>query len=163
MESVVMSPTDSTVIISRAGEQDVDQAVALFMSYFDFYNRVHDRQQVAEFIVERLQSSDSVLLLAWLESAEGQKAVGMAHVYPTFSTLSLARSWTLNDLYVSTDARGLGVGRALVQAVTDRAGQAGAAEVTLETAVDNSPARRLYQSAGFVTDGGFAHYALSLR
>jgi GNAT superfamily N-acetyltransferase len=42
-----------------------------------------------------------------------------------------------------------GVGRALLAAAEDRAGRLGLGRVSLETEVDNDPARSLYESCGF--------------
>ena len=49
--------------------------------------------------------------------------------------------------------QGAGVGRALLEALLARAREVGAESVLLEVRVDNEPALRLYESAGFVTLG----------
>lgn len=54
---------------------------------------------------------------------------------------------------VRPDARGAGVGRALVQAALGEAAAAGAESVFLEVAEDNIPARRLYAGLGFAGVG----------
>jgi ribosomal protein S18 acetylase RimI-like enzyme len=79
-------------------------------------------------------------------------------VYPTFSSLSLARSWVLNDLFVDPTARGTGAGRALLRVVNASAAQAGAAYVALETAEDNHRAQGLYEVEGFTAETGYRHY-----
>jgi ribosomal protein S18 acetylase RimI-like enzyme len=60
----------------------------------------------------------------------------------------------LEDLFVSPDARGLGVGRALIEAVYARADELGATRVYWLTKEDNSTARALYDKvakyAGFI-------------
>ena len=50
----------------------------------------------------------------------------------------------LQDLFASPDARDLGVGRALIEAVYARADEAGCPVVYWNTAEDNATARRLY-------------------
>lgn len=153
------------VTITEASSDDLDHAVELFLGYFDFYGRRHDRADVAAFVADRQRAGESLLLLAWPEgAARGSAPEGMAHVYPTYSTLALAPAWTLNDLYVAPDGRRSGIARALIREVRDRARRAGAVEVVLETARDNASARALYEAEGYEAESGdFLHYTLPLR
>jgi len=57
----------------------------------------------------------------------------------------------LEDLYVSGDARGAGLGRALVDTAADRARARGCARVELDVSDSNPPALALYEAAGFAT------------
>lgn len=150
------------VAIRFARDYDFNAAVDLFMDYLECFGRRHDRPDVTTFLVDRRLRSESLLLLAWIDVDGEPLRAGMAHVYPTFSTLSLAPAWTLNDLFVAPGMRGFGVGRSLLQAVVRQARRAGAVEVTLETADDNLPARRLYASEGFAPARDFVHYTLPL-
>lgn len=158
-----MSTEAARFTISEATDQDLDGAADLFAGYLEFYGRRYDRRDLTAFLDERRRRAESLLLLAWVETNGTSSLAGMAHVYPTFSTLSLAPSWTLNDLYVLPSMRGSGVGRLLLRAVRDKARAAGAADVALETARDNRAARHLYETEGFKTDDGFIHYTLPLR
>lgn len=56
-------------------------------------------------------------------------------------------------LAVAEEARGLGVGRALVRAAVDRARECGARRITLRVLGHNTAARKLYESEGFVVEG----------
>jgi ribosomal protein S18 acetylase RimI-like enzyme len=51
----------------------------------------------------------------------------------------------LKDLFVATEARGAGVGRALLQALARLAIETGIGRIDLNTAHENEPARRLYE------------------
>lgn len=57
----------------------------------------------------------------------------------------------LQDLYADPDVRGMGVGRALIEAVYAAADAAGAPYVYWTTAQDNAVARRLYDRIGRLT------------
>lgn len=54
---------------------------------------------------------------------------------------------------VTRDHRGKGIGRALMQATLSAAKASGMRRIELTVRVDNQPAKRLYESFGFVTEG----------
>jgi ribosomal protein S18 acetylase RimI-like enzyme len=59
----------------------------------------------------------------------------------------------IRGLAVADAARGKGVGRALVRAAVEEARRLGARRITLRVLGHNTPARRLYESEGFVVEG----------
>ncbi|MBG0855919.1 GNAT family N-acetyltransferase [Streptomyces spinoverrucosus] len=59
----------------------------------------------------------------------------------------------IQGLVVAEEARGAGVGRALLRAVQDEARRQGARRITLRVLGHNTPARKLYESEGFVVEG----------
>lgn len=59
----------------------------------------------------------------------------------------------IQGLVVADEARGAGVGRALLRAAQDEARRHGARRLTLRVLGHNTPARRLYESEGFVVEG----------
>ncbi|MFF8100729.1 GNAT family N-acetyltransferase [Streptomyces sp. NPDC016640] len=59
----------------------------------------------------------------------------------------------IQGLAVAEEARGLGVGRALVRAAVAEARERGARRITLRVLGHNTPARALYASEGFVVEG----------
>jgi len=77
---------------------------------------------------------------------------GFVQLYPMYSSVRMARTWILNDLYVDAATRRKGVARALLDAAADFAREDGAAGIALETTVDNAAARALYRSAGWQED-----------
>lgn len=149
-----------------ATDDDVDAVVDLFRQYLRFYDQEVPEPEAHAYLTARRDAGDSVLLVAVLrpkggtpDGAAGPEVVGFAQSYPTWSSVSLSRTWVLNDLFVSPDARATGAGRALVQDMCRRAKEAGAIRVSLATAWDNVAAQGLYESEGFVRDQHFHHYA----
>ncbi|MEV6740651.1 GNAT family N-acetyltransferase [Streptomyces sp. NPDC051104] len=59
----------------------------------------------------------------------------------------------IQGLAVAEQARGAGVGRALLRAAQDEARRRGAHRITLRVLGHNTPARKLYESEGFVVEG----------
>ncbi|WP_199791520.1 GNAT family N-acetyltransferase [Streptomyces sp. 142MFCol3.1] len=59
----------------------------------------------------------------------------------------------IQGLVVADEARGTGVGRALLRAAQDEARRQGARRITLRVLGHNAPARGLYESEGFVVEG----------
>jgi GNAT superfamily N-acetyltransferase len=89
-------------------------------------------------------SEDGLLLGAWA----GGRLVGYACLYWHFTSLAPAETVLMNDLFVDLDARGQGVGRALIGAGADVARSRGAHHLEWATAPDNHTAQRLYDSTG---------------
>lgn len=131
--------------IRRATTADLDAVAPLFDAYRRFYGQPGDLARARDFLAARLQAGESVVLLA---ERDGE-AVGFTQLYPLFSSVRCARMWVLNDLYVASSARRLGVARALLDAAAEHARADGAASIVLETGHDNAPARALYRSAGW--------------
>jgi GNAT superfamily N-acetyltransferase len=72
--------------------------------------------------------------------------LGFAHYLFHPSTWAVHDSCYLEDLFVAADARGGGVGRALIHAVYDAAARAEAATVYWLTQEFNAPGRALYDT-----------------
>lgn len=144
--------------IRKAGPGDLDRLAPLFEAYLDFYQRPADPPRARQFLGERLERADSVILLA--ERPNG-RAIGFAQLYPTFASLVMAPWWILYDLYVVPAARRGGVASSLLAEARELAIKTGAAGLGLDTATDN-PARRLYEALGWKRDEVFVHYELYL-
>ena len=84
------------------------------------------------------------------------RLLGLTHYLFHRSTTSVAPNCYLQDLYTSAEARGQGVGRALIEAVYEQARTAGAPRVYWQTHNGNATARRLYDSVA--EDSGFVVY-----
>ena len=93
---------------------------------------------------------------------EGERAIGFTQLYPSFSSISLARIFVLNDLFVHEQARRKRVASALMSAAVQFATALGAARLSLSTAITNDAAQALYQSAGWKRDDQFLVYDLAI-
>jgi GNAT superfamily N-acetyltransferase len=90
---------------------------------------------------------------AMVAEDEGQ-LVGLVHYLFHRSTISIAPTCYLQDLFTAEFTRGKGIGRALINAVHEQARLAGSARVYWHTHASNSTAMKLYdqvaEHSGFV-------------
>ena len=148
--------------IERARLEDLDEFVRLFEAYRAFYRCELDAAAARSYLGARLRNGESTVFLAWQTGEAGRRAVGFTQLYPCWASLRLAPSWVLYDLYVDASARRSGVAQALLERALAHARAAGASVVTLETAVDNTPAQGLYESTGWKRDTDFYTYYYEL-
>jgi GNAT superfamily N-acetyltransferase len=76
------------------------------------------------------------------------RLIGLAHYLFHRSTTAVGPSCYLQDLFTSQDARGRGVGKALIEAVYRQAQAACAGRVYWQTHESNATAMRLYDQVG---------------
>lgn len=148
----------SDLQIREATSADLERIAPLFDAYREFYRQASDLPRARSFVRARLDREDSVILVA-LDQSE---AVGFTQLYPSFSSVSMARIFILNDLFVSPEARSNGVGSALLAAAADFGRQAGACRLALTTETTNTVAQSVYERMGWVRDTAFHTYELTL-
>lgn len=144
------------ITVRDATIADVDTLAPLFDGYRQFYGQPSDLDKAATFLRERLTRGESKVLVA--ERSRDNQSVGFVQIYPSFSSVRCKPIWILNDIFVASDARRLGVGDALMAAAEASARRAGVAYLTLTTAHTNHPAQRLYERSGYELDQEFRTY-----
>jgi ribosomal protein S18 acetylase RimI-like enzyme len=93
----------------------------------------------------RILNGHAVVLLA----RRGGVPVGAAVCFTSYSTFSARPVLNLHDLAVVPEARGQGIGNALLAAVADAALARRCTKITLEVREDNLRAREIYRRNGF--------------
>jgi GNAT superfamily N-acetyltransferase len=157
-----MTPPTTNIHVAVADVRrpdDLQAAAALFDAYRQFYGQPSDLGAASNFLRQRGELGQSVLLLA--RDTSGQ-AVGFCQNYPSFSSVSMAPIWVLNDLFVSEAARRCGAARALLAAAAEAARRAGAIRLTLCTQQENHRAQALYERLHWLRDSEFFTYHLRL-
>lgn len=81
---------------------------------------------------------------------DSDKVVGMVNILYTVSTALGSRVAILEDMVVSPNSRGKGVGSKLMKYSLDLAKQNSCKRMTLLTDFDNDGAHRFYQQHGFI-------------
>ena len=144
----------SAITVRQAVLSDIEALVPLFDGYRQFYGRTSDLGAAREFLLARFNYGESVLFIAY----ESNLPVGFTQLYPSFSSAALARTFVLNDIFVSEHVRRKGVGSLLLAAAIEFAESVGAVRLSLSTATTNETAQRLYQSSGWQRDEQFLVY-----
>ncbi|WP_018923988.1 GNAT family N-acetyltransferase [Salsuginibacillus kocurii] len=144
--------------IRYARNDDLNGITRLFNLYREFYQQPTDEEGAREFLAERLEQQDSIIIVA----KDLDKYIGFTQLYPTYSSISMSKDLILNDLYVDKEARGQGAGELLIKEAITYAQKLNAASLSLSTATNNISAQALYEKMGFVKDVDFYHYELAL-
>ncbi|MBI2730132.1 MAG: GNAT family N-acetyltransferase [Sphingobacteriales bacterium] len=139
------------IFIKKISEPDVDSIAFLFDEYRQFYKQPTDISAAASFLKERLNRNESVVFIAYTDDAP----VGFMQLYPIFSSVGLRRAWLLNDLYVTANARKLGIGKLLLEEAKQLGKETGSRWLLLQTGADNTTAQSVYEKNGWVRETDF--------
>ena len=145
----------SSYRIERAGVVDLPVLMPMMRAYCDFYE-VDPRDDRLVALSRALIDDPSEGEQLILRDEDGTP-LGFATVYWTWQTLDAARIGVLNDLYTVPEARGKGVGRALIEHCRGLCRKRGAAKLVWETAPDNETAQRLYDGIGAESSSWLAY------
>jgi len=146
------------IVIQQATPHNLDLLAPLFDAYRQFYGQRSDVPAARAFLLDRFRHSESVIFMA----THDRKAIGFTQLYPSFSSISLARIYVLSDLFVASNVRKKGAGRKLLEAAVDFGRLVGACQLTLETAKTNVTAQSLYEACGWTRDTEFYVYQITL-
>jgi GNAT superfamily N-acetyltransferase len=145
------------MIIREVTMTDFNQWLPLWEGYNAFYKRVGPAAIPAE--VTRMTWTrffDYYEPVNALVAERCGQLLGLAHYVFHRHTAMLGPICYLQDLFTNEQARGQGVGRALINAVYDRAREAGSTRVYWQTHETNVVAQRLYD--GVAERSGFIVY-----
>ena len=145
--------------VVQAGLQHLDELTNLFDAYRQFYRQASDTSGAQAFLHERLTQGNSIIFVAFLDG----KPAGFAQLYPSFSSVSVAQIWILNDLFVAEHARRNGVAKVLMERAASFGEETGAARLSLQTEVTNEEAQALYEALGWEKDTAFYTYTFALN
>lgn len=151
----------STITIRKVNEGDVDQLIPLMYQYIvDFYQRPRPAEKDVRELIHQLLNQPSAGVQFVAES-EG-KLIGFSTLYFTFSTTRVKKIAILNDLFVSSDARGKKVGEGLFKKSLAFTKENGYAVMSWQTAHDNYLAQSLYEKmGGKQTNTEWLHYEIT--
>ena len=140
-------------IIKPLASSDHEHWLSLWQGYLDFYQTSLSDAVIAN-TWQRIISTDSDIygVGAWSDKEGELTLVGFVHVVLHPNTWNASDCCYLEDLYVSAEVRGQGVGRALIKKVYEFANAKNCNRVYWVTQADNTPARKLYDAMAIKTD-----------
>ena len=140
---------NSAIQIKPLSQDSYDIWLSLWQSYLNFYNTVLPIS-TTENTWQNLHNHEMPIygFEAWLDN----QLVGIAHVMLHPSTWSETESCYLHDLYVLSELRGKGIGRALIEAVYNFARSRECNRVYWTTQEGNTASRLLYDQLADKTD-----------
>lgn len=131
-------------VIRLATQDDADDVARLMIAFRNWWGRDEPGDAAFEAGVRRLLADPNTdYLLA------GEPAVGVCGLRYRFAVWTGSEDCSLEDLFVDPEARGSGVGRALVEAAFGQARERGCARMELDVNEVNGAAVALYRSLGF--------------
>ncbi len=142
----------STVVTIRPIiPDDLEGWESLWEGYNTFYKRTLPAA-VTRTTWSRFFEADEPMYA--LVAEKDERLLGLVHYLYHRSTSMIELNCYLQDLFTTADARGQGVGRALIEAVYENAREAGCSRVYWQTHETNQTAMKLYdkvaEHTGFV-------------
>lgn len=140
-----------TAAITELRPADRARWTELWRAYLAFYETILP-QDVFDHTWSRIMADESIHGLA-ARTPDGT-LVGITHYIFHAHGWTLAHACYLQDLFVDPATRGTGAGRALIEAVAQKAREHGADRLYWTTQHDNTTARQLYdrlaKTRGFI-------------
>jgi len=149
--------TPAGVLIRPVAPTDYAQWLPLWDGYNAFYGRSGPTALPAQITRTTWQRFfEEAEPVHALVAERGGRLLGLTHYLFHRSTIHLEPVCYLQDLFTAQEARGQGIGGALIEQVAARARAAGAARLYWLTHASNETARRLYDQ--LATNSGFIVY-----
>ena len=136
--------------VRLAGPDDIDVVARLLTEFREHEGRDWPPLESMRAGVERLMPRDDTEFLLG-----GDPPAGVVQLRFRYGVWWDAEDCNVEDVFVSADARGSGLGRELVTFAIERARERGCRRMELDTGADNAPAQGLYRSLGFFDSGVF--------
>lgn len=142
------------ITVRRATSEDADALLPLVQAYRVFYEQEPDSQHEREYVERHLRRNTSAIYIA----ETGGAICGFMQLFKTYSTVYVSSCWILEDLFVASEFRRIGVAGALLSRALQHARDDGACGMFLETGHANLAAQALYEKSGWVREGRFVKY-----
>jgi GNAT superfamily N-acetyltransferase len=146
------------LVVRQAVIEDLPRVVEIFDAYRQYFGQKSDPAGVEKFLFDRFEHRESVMFLA----REGGAVRGFAHLYPSFSSLTLQRVWILNDFFIEEGCRRGGIGGKLFAAVKAYAQATRSKGIELTVEHTNVRGWTFWEKQGFRLDTEFRVYFLKL-
>lgn len=142
--------------IEFAAEKDVPQILALMREFaeyeelLDYFETTEEKLRAALFGAGKVAEA--------LVAFDGEKAVAYAVFYPNFATFRGQRGFYLEDIFITRDYRGRGLGETLLRRIAQIGKERGGERLDFQVLTWNEPAINFYESLGARRDETERHF-----
>jgi GNAT superfamily N-acetyltransferase len=145
-----------TILIDKAAPENIPQIIAL-MSEFAEYEKLLDSFEVTEMRLQEALFGDGKVADAIL-AFDGDAAIAYAVFFPYFATFRGQRGFYLEDIFITQQARGKGVGEMMLKYIAKLAKERGFERIDFQVLEWNTPAIAFYERFGAVRDDEERHF-----
>lgn len=144
----------TNITVRQAFFSGIEELSTIFDQYRVVQGKQIDLSAACSFLKARFSHGESIVFIAF----ENSTPLGFAQLYPSYSSIALARVFILNDLFVHENGRRKGTASKLLAALESYSWAHAAARVTLNVAIDNVTGQELYEARGWTKDAQFFMY-----
>lgn len=144
--------------IVKLNAKDVERIVPLFDEYRVYFGQQSDIQSAQKFLYDKLLNNESTIFVA----EDNGKVIGFLQLYTMLSSMNMSELLIINDLYLTTEARGKRIGEQLMHQAFDYGKENGYDSIYLETEKSNTGGNKLYKKLGMQIDHEHYYYSKQL-
>jgi GNAT superfamily N-acetyltransferase len=144
------------VKIKKAAPENIPQIIEL-MREFAEYEKLLDSFEVTEERLKRALFGDGKVAEAIL-AFDGDAAIAYAVFFPNLATFRGQRGFYLEDIFITKEARGRGLGEMILKYIAKLAKERGFERIDFQVLKWNTPAIEFYEHLGAVRDDEERHF-----
>ena len=148
-----------SVKIEPAAEKDIPQIVALLREFAEYEN-LSEYCEVTEAKLQIALFGEGKVADA-IVAFDGETPIGYAIFYPNFSTFRGQRGMYLEDIYITKDFRGRGLGEQMLKYIAKIASSRGFERIDFQVLEWNTPAVKFYEKLGAHRNDEERHFKFS--
>ena len=148
-----------SIHIETAAEKNIPQIIA-FLREFAEYEKLLDHLEVTEERLKIALFGENKIAEA-IVAFDDETAIGYAIFYPYFATFRGQRGFFLEDIFISKDFRGRGVGELMLKYIATLAKSRGFERIDFQVLEWNAPAIRFYENLGAERNDEDRHFKFS--
>lgn len=145
-----------TIRVEKAVEENIPQIIALMREFAEYENLLPYFEATEERLKVALFGDGKVAEA--IVAFDGETAVAYAVFFPNFATFRGQRGIYLEDIFITKDARGRGVGETMLKYIARLARTRGFERIDFQVLEWNTPAIGFYEKLGAIRDDEERHF-----
>ncbi|RZK38640.1 MAG: GNAT family N-acetyltransferase [Pedobacter sp.] len=136
-----------SIELRKISKEEYSLVADMFNKYRIFYKQPSNLELAKQYLKERLENNEAVIFMAF--DNRTNNLLGFTLLYARFSSVSAIKNWHIGDLFVENNQRKQGIGRRLLSEALKFATEHKSKFLSLNTALDNYNAQKIYEDFGF--------------